>query len=117
MKHEKIVVIEDESDILEVIAYNLKREGFEVYESQDGEDGGAVLDVEDDGIGIAPADQNRIFERFYRVDKARSRELGGTGLGLSIVKHVALSHGGNVSLRSALGAGSNFRVQIPLVQI
>ena len=117
VKHEKIVVIEDESDILEVIAYNLKREGFEVYESQDGEDGGAILDVEDDGIGIAPADQNRIFERFYRVDKARSRELGGTGLGLSIVKHVALSHGGNVSLRSALGEGSNFRVQIPLVQI
>jgi len=117
VKHEKIVVIEDESDILEVIAYNLKREGFEVYESQDGEDGGAILDVEDDGIGIAPADQNRIFERFYRVDKARSRELGGTGLGLSIVKHVALSHGGNVSLRSALGAGSNFRVQIPPVQI
>jgi two-component system phosphate regulon sensor histidine kinase PhoR len=78
-------------------------------------DGGwATLDVEDDGIGIAPSDQNRVFERFYRVDKARSRELGGTGLGLSIVKHVALSHGGNVSLRSALGEGSVFRVQIPL---
>ncbi|MGD8412849.1 MAG: ATP-binding protein [Candidatus Latescibacterota bacterium] len=76
--------------------------------------GWAVLDVEDDGIGISPGDQSRVFERFYRVDKARSRELGGTGLGLSIVKHVALSHGGNVSLRSALGEGSSFRVQIPL---
>ncbi len=74
----------------------------------------AVLTVEDTGIGIAPEDQGRIFERFYRVDKARSRQLGGTGLGLSIVKHVALSHGGNVSLRSAPGRGSTFRVQIPL---
>jgi two-component system phosphate regulon sensor histidine kinase PhoR len=78
------------------------------------EDKLAVLEVVDDGIGIAVADQGRIFERFYRVDKARSRELGGTGLGLSIVKHVALSHGGNVSLRSAPGKGSSFRVQIPL---
>jgi len=74
----------------------------------------AVLEVEDTGIGIAPADQSRVFERFYRVDKARSRELGGTGLGLSIVKHVALSHGGSVSLRSAMGEGSIFRVQVPL---
>ncbi len=74
----------------------------------------AVLEVEDTGIGIAPADQSRVFERFYRVDRARSRELGGTGLGLSIVKHVALSHGGNVSLRSAVGEGSIFRVQLPL---
>jgi two-component system, OmpR family, phosphate regulon sensor histidine kinase PhoR len=74
----------------------------------------AVLTVEDTGIGIAPEDQGRIFERFYRVDKARSRQLGGTGLGLSIVKHVALAHGGNVSLKSAPGRGSTFRVQIPL---
>jgi two-component system phosphate regulon sensor histidine kinase PhoR len=74
----------------------------------------AILEVEDNGIGIDPNDQGRVFERFYRVDKARSRELGGTGLGLSIVKHVALSHRGNVSLRSSLGEGSNFRVQIPL---
>ena len=72
------------------------------------------MDVEDNGIGIAPNDQGRVFERFYRVDKARSRELGGTGLGLSIVKHVALSHRGSVLLRSSLGEGSSFRVQIPL---
>jgi two-component system phosphate regulon sensor histidine kinase PhoR len=76
----------------------------------------AVLSVEDTGIGIAPEDQGRIFERFYRVDKARSRQLGGTGLGLSIVKHVALAHGGNVSLKSAPGRGSTFRVQIPLAR-
>jgi len=74
----------------------------------------AVLEVEDTGIGIAPEHQGRVFERFYRVDKARSRQLGGTGLGLSIVKHVALAHGGNVSLRSAPGEGSTFRVQFPL---
>jgi len=74
----------------------------------------AVLTVADTGIGIAPEDQGRVFERFYRVDKARSRQLGGTGLGLSIVKHVALAHGGNVSLRSAPGRGTTFRVQLPL---
>ena len=90
--------------------------GGEVRVALDSEKGWAVLDVDDDGIGIAPSDQSRVFERFYRVDKARSRELGGTGLGLSIVKHVALSHGGNVSLKSVLGEGSNFRVQIPLMK-
>ncbi|HEX5132314.1 MAG TPA: ATP-binding protein [Candidatus Krumholzibacteria bacterium] len=74
----------------------------------------AVLSVQDTGIGIAPEDQGRVFERFYRVDKARSRQLGGTGLGLSIVKHVALSHGGNVSLKSTPGRGTTFRVQIPV---
>jgi two-component system phosphate regulon sensor histidine kinase PhoR len=74
----------------------------------------AVLSVQDTGIGIAPEDQGRIFERFYRVDKARSRQLGGTGLGLSIVKHVALAHGGNVSVKSIPGRGATFRVQLPL---
>jgi two-component system phosphate regulon sensor histidine kinase PhoR len=73
-----------------------------------------VLEVEDTGIGIPIEEQGRVFERFYRVDKARSRQLGGTGLGLSIVKHVALAHGGNVSLKSAPGRGSTFRVQLAL---
>jgi two-component system phosphate regulon sensor histidine kinase PhoR len=73
-----------------------------------------VLEVEDTGIGIPIEEQGRVFERFYRVDKARSRQLGGTGLGLSIVKHVALAHGGNVSLKSAPGRGSTFRVQFAL---
>jgi two-component system phosphate regulon sensor histidine kinase PhoR len=74
----------------------------------------AVVEVQDTGIGISPQDQQRIFERFFRVDKARSRELGGTGLGLSIVKHLTLAHGGRVSLDSTLGKGSIFRIELPL---
>lgn len=74
----------------------------------------ARLEVADTGIGIAPRDRDRVFERFYRVDKARSRELGGTGLGLAIVKHVALDMGGRVSLESIPGAGTTFRVDLPL---
>ena len=74
----------------------------------------AVLQVADNGIGIATEHHERIFERFYRVDKARSREVGGTGLGLSIVKHVAQSHGGSVGLDSAAGEGSSFTVRLPL---
>ena len=70
--------------------------------------------VEDTGIGIAPEDQERVFERFYRVDKARSRDLGGTGLGLSIVKHLSQSFGGGVSVRSEVGRGSTFMVWLPL---
>jgi two-component system phosphate regulon sensor histidine kinase PhoR len=77
-------------------------------------DGNALLEVEDTGVGIEPRDQGRIFERFYRVDKGRSREMGGTGLGLAIVKHIALTHGGTVSLESHPGKGSTFTVTLPL---
>jgi two-component system, OmpR family, sensor histidine kinase SenX3 len=69
--------------------------------------------VSDTGIGIPRASLPRIFERFYRVDKARSKETGGTGLGLSIVKHVAENHGGRVTVESALGEGSTFTVYLP----
>lgn len=72
-----------------------------------------TLEVQDTGIGIAPQDQARVFERFYRVDRARSRELGGTGLGLSIVKHLAQAFGGVVHLDSELRRGSTFRVRLP----
>jgi two-component system, OmpR family, sensor histidine kinase SenX3 len=69
--------------------------------------------VSDQGIGIPSADLDRIFERFYRVDRARSRETGGTGLGLAIVRHVATNHGGSVSVRSQEGAGSTFVLRLP----
>lgn len=74
----------------------------------------AVVHVRDTGIGIPEADQKHIFDRFYRVDKARSRETGGTGLGLSIVKQIALLHGGNITLESKVDAGSDFAVTLPL---
>jgi two-component system sensor histidine kinase SenX3 len=78
------------------------------------EDGQAVLRVSDTGIGIPSRDRDRVFERFYRVDRARSRETGGTGLGLSIVRHVAENHRGTVSVDSELGKGSTFTVRLPL---
>ena len=71
------------------------------------------VEVADNGIGIPPEDLPRIFERFYRVDKARSRDLGGTGLGLAIVKHLAQAQGGEVSVRSRTGEGSSFTVVLP----
>jgi two-component system sensor histidine kinase SenX3 len=77
-------------------------------------DGFAEVSVTDQGIGIPVAEQDRIFERFYRVDPARSRDTGGTGLGLAIVKHVATGHGGEVTLWSREGSGSTFTVRLPL---
>jgi len=77
------------------------------------DDGETVLSVADRGPGIAAADLPRLFERFYRVDRARSRQLGGTGLGLAIVKHVAQVHGGRAAVRSTLGQGSTFSLHLP----
>jgi two-component system sensor histidine kinase SenX3 len=80
----------------------------ELHASHEG--GQVVVVVRDEGIGIPTKDLERVFERFYRVDKARSRETGGTGLGLSIVRHVAHGHGGDVTVESREGEGSVFRL-------
>jgi two-component system sensor histidine kinase SenX3 len=74
----------------------------------------AEVSVTDQGVGIPDQDLNRIFERFYRVDPARSRITGGTGLGLAIVKHIAATHGGDVSVWSVEGAGSTFTLRLPV---
>ena len=76
-------------------------------------DGKDVISVTDTGEGILPDQTGRIFERFYRTDRARSRDLGGTGLGLAIVKHLAKLHGGEVAVNSVLGTGTTFRIELP----
>jgi two-component system phosphate regulon sensor histidine kinase PhoR len=88
-------------------------EGGKVHVSWNDQDGHVCVEVSDTGIGIPGTDLARVFERFYRVDKARSREVGGTGLGLSIVKHLTQAMHGSVSASSTLGAGSTFSVCLP----
>lgn len=97
-------------------AVNYSPENTKVSIATSIENGIADISVTDQGIGIAESELNRIFERFYRVDPARSRMTGGTGLGLSIVKHVALNHGGDVKVWSKIGVGSTFTLQLPVIQ-
>ncbi|MEW6009383.1 MAG: two-component system histidine kinase PnpS [Candidatus Omnitrophota bacterium] len=114
------LVLKADKDKLEQVLTNLidnaikfnKEEGFLKIYSQDSGDKIKII-VEDSGIGIPPKDVPRIFERFYRVDKARSRELGGTGLGLSIVKHIIELHAGEVGVESTEGLGSKFSFILP----
>ena len=95
-------------------AINYSPEGTKVTVTSKVEDGIVDISVTDQGIGIPDADLDRIFERFYRVDPARSRLTGGTGLGLSIVKHVALKHGGEVKVWSSENVGSTFSLRLPI---
>jgi two-component system phosphate regulon sensor histidine kinase PhoR len=93
-------------------AIKFNREGGKVIVSFEDGDRSRIL-VEDTGEGIPTQHIERLFERFYRVDRARSREMGGTGLGLAIVKHLARAHGGEVSVESRLGEGSVFLIELP----
>ena len=118
----RVPIAADEEDLRQIldnlldnaIKYTARGGHVEVL-LQLSEDGtSAQLEIVDSGVGIEPRHLDRIFERFYRVDKARSRELGGTGLGLAIVKHLALSLGGTVDVESAPGRGTRFSVELPL---
>jgi two-component system phosphate regulon sensor histidine kinase PhoR len=93
-----------------------RAQGIVVVGGKKTDDGKIEVFVQDDGPGIPPEALDRVFERFYRVDKARSREQGGTGLGLSIVKHIVQNHGGTVWVKSELGKGATFFFTLPKVE-
>jgi two-component system phosphate regulon sensor histidine kinase PhoR len=95
-------------------AINYSKEGGTVWLTATRGENEVAVQVRDEGVGIPREHLPRIFERFYRVDKARSREHGGTGLGLAIVKHIALAHGGQVSVTSTVGEGSTFTMHLPM---
>ena len=97
-------------------AINYSSEGTNVVISSKLDDGLIEILVKDQGLGIAEENLDRIFERFYRVDPARSRATGGTGLGLSIVKHVITNHGGEVKVWSSVGVGSTFAIRLPIAK-
>ena len=88
--------------------------GGRVSINTDVRDNNYLISVEDNGVGISKVHQKKLFERFYRVDKARSRSAGGTGLGLAIVKHIVLAFNGTIELKSEIGEGSKFTVKIPI---
>ncbi|HEU5107469.1 MAG TPA: ATP-binding protein, partial [Micromonosporaceae bacterium] len=109
---DRMLLVTALSNLLEnAVAYSSP--GSPVTVSRRLTDGFVEIAVTDRGIGIAEEEQQRVFERFYRIDRARSRATGGTGLGLAIVKHVAANHGGEVRLWSRPGTGSTFTLRIP----
>jgi signal transduction histidine kinase len=119
---EKTVVANMEKTLLEhavvnlldnAIKYSDRDKSIMVTGAVEAERGEVTISVADQGIGIPSEHLDRIFERFYRVDKARSRKLGGTGLGLSIVKHIVAAHNGNVTVESVVGKGSTFTIHLP----
>lgn len=99
--------------IINAIKYNKPKGKVKIIVIREGND--AVFIIEDTGVGIPKESQQRIFERFYRVDKGRSKKMGGTGLGLSIVKHIVNYYNGSIKLESKLGVGSKFTVKLPIV--
>jgi len=112
--------IEGDRDKLEQVFVNLidnavkyTKEGGQIKAFLLEQDKAVRVTVEDNGIGIPKEDIERVFERFYRVDKARSRELGGTGLGLAITKHIVLAHNGNIGIESEVGRGTRVIVTLP----
>ncbi len=117
---EDAIVVGDRDQIVTAIhnlienAVNYSPENTRVSIVTKRNEGVVEISVTDQGIGIAESDLARIFERFYRVDPARSRLTGGTGLGLSIVKHIALNHGGDVKVWSKVGVGSTFTLLLPI---
>jgi two-component system sensor histidine kinase SenX3 len=98
-------------------AINYSPEGTTVSITSSLQDSIIDITVTDQGIGIPESEIERIFERFYRVDPARSRQTGGTGLGLSIVKHIVAKHGGEIKVWSAENVGSTFSIRLPIVAI
>jgi two-component system sensor histidine kinase SenX3 len=100
---------------LVVNAVNYSADGSRVGVGVRSHDGVVEISITDQGVGIQEADLDRIFERFFRVDQARSRHTGGTGLGLSIVKHVVQIHGGDIRVWSQPGRGSTFTIRLPEV--
>ena len=118
------VPVEGDRALLEMAVRNLLENALRYTEpggtielSVDQTEDEAVLAVKDDGMGIPRDQQDRIFERFYRVDRARSRETGGTGLGLSIVRHIVELHQGRIEVESALGLGTTFTVHLPAARL
>jgi two-component system phosphate regulon sensor histidine kinase PhoR len=106
--------------LLEQAVFNLLDNAINYSEQQSSvqvsvavQDSEIIISVQDHGLGISKEHHSRLFERFYRADKARNRKLGGTGLGLAIVKHIAQAHGGRVSVESAIGKGSTFSFYLP----
>ena len=116
---DRLVVMGDRESLVQVVdnlldnAIKYTPPGGRVRMTALAEDGTVRLEVSDTGVGIPEEDLERVFERFYRVDKARSRDVGGTGLGLSIVKHLVGAMGGQVGVRSEVGTGTTFSVVLP----
>jgi two-component system phosphate regulon sensor histidine kinase PhoR len=118
-----VVEVEGDRSCLKQVVVNLldnaikyTGEGGEARVSVSSENAHALLEVADTGIGIPAEALSHLFERFYRVDRARSRQMGGVGLGLAIVKSIVTAHGGQVTVESEEGCGSCFRVELPLTR-